>query len=50
VDIALVSLGTKSIDTVLAVAMFTGVALAAAALCYLFGRDQHRKRKARRHR
>ncbi len=48
-DIALVNLGTKSMDTVLAFFMFAGVALAAAALFFLFGRHQHRKRKARKH-
>jgi uncharacterized membrane protein len=49
VDIALVSLGTKTMDTVLAMLMFAGVAVAAGALFFLFGRDQHRKRKARKH-
>jgi hypothetical protein len=48
VDIALVSLGTKSIDSVLAFFMFAGVALAATALFFLFGRHQNRRRKARK--
>jgi hypothetical protein len=48
VDIALVSLGTKSVDSVLAVVMLAGTALAAAALFYLLGRHQQRKRKARK--
>ena len=48
-DIALVSLGTKDMDTVLAMIMFAGVALAAAAVLFLLGRHQHRKRKARKH-
>ena len=47
-DIALVSLGTKSLDSILAWIMFAGVAAAAAALFFLFGRHQNRKRKARR--
>ena len=47
-DIALVNLGTKSLDTVLAMLMFAGVAVAAGALFFLFGRHQHRKRKARK--
>ncbi len=47
-DIALVNLGTKSIDSVLAFFMFAGVAFAAAALFFLFGRHQNRKRKARK--
>lgn len=48
-DVALVSLGTKSMDTVLAMLMLAFVAVAAGALCFLFGRHQHRKRKARKH-
>ena len=47
-DIALVSLGTKSMDTILAVIMFVGVGLAAATLCFLYGRHSHRNRKARK--
>ena len=47
-DIALVSLGTKSMDTVLAWIMFAGVGLAAGALFFLYGRHHHRKRKARK--
>ena len=47
-DIALVSLGTKSMDTILAWIMFGGVAAAAAVLFFLYGRHQHRKRKARK--
>jgi membrane protein DedA with SNARE-associated domain len=49
VDIALVSLGTKNMDTVLAMIMFACVALAAAAVLFLLGRHHHRKRKARKH-
>ena len=48
-DIALVNLGTKSMDTVLAMLMFAFVAVAAGAVCFLLGRHQHRKRKARKH-
>lgn len=47
-DLALVSLGTKSMDSVLAWIMFAGVALAAGALFFLYGRHHHRKRKARK--
>ena len=48
-DIALVSLGTKSMDSVLAWFMFAGVAVAAGTLFFLYGRHHHRKRKARKH-
>ena len=47
-DIALVSLGTKSMDTILAMIMFIGVGLAAATVCFLYGRHHHRRRKARK--
>ena len=47
-DIALVSLGTKNGDDLLAWIMFAGVALAAAAVFFLLGRHHHRKRKARK--
>lgn len=47
-DLALVPFGTKSVDTVLAIVMFAGTGLAAAALFFLMGRHQHRKRKARK--
>lgn len=47
-DIALISLGTKSLDSALAFVMFAGVALAAAAVLFLLGRHSHRKRKARK--
>jgi hypothetical protein len=49
VDIALVQLGTKSVDSVLAAVMFIGTGLAAATLFFFMGRHQHRKRKARKH-
>jgi hypothetical protein len=48
VDIALISLGTKSVDSILAFVMFAGVAIAATAVVFLLGRHQHRKRKARK--
>lgn len=48
-DIALVSLGTKSVDSLLAWIMFAGVAVAATAVCFLLGRHQHQKHKARKH-
>jgi hypothetical protein len=48
-DAALFNLGTKDMDTVLAWIMFAGVALAAAAVCFLYGRHTHRKRKARKY-
>ena len=47
-DVALVQLGTKSVDSILAIVMFTGTALAAAAVFFLLGRHTHRKRKARK--
>jgi membrane protein DedA with SNARE-associated domain len=47
-DAALVNLGTKSMDSVLAWVMFAGVAAAAAAVLFLLGRHGHRKRKARK--
>ncbi|MFI5345031.1 MAG: hypothetical protein ACHQ51_01535 [Elusimicrobiota bacterium] len=47
-DVALIGLGTKDIDTVLAWIMFTGVALAAGLVLYLLGRHHQRKRKAKK--
>ena len=47
-DVALVSLGTKNLDSILAWIMFAGVALAAAAVFFLFGRHLRHKRKARK--
>jgi len=49
VDVALIGLGTKDIDTVLAWIMFSGVALAAGLVLYLLGRHHHRRRKAKKH-
>jgi hypothetical protein len=48
VDLALVPLGTKSVDSVLAIIMFAFTGLAAATVFYLLGRHQHRQRKARK--
>lgn len=48
-DVALIGLGTKDIDTVLAWIMFSGVALAAGLVLYLLGRHHHRRRKAKKH-
>jgi hypothetical protein len=49
VDVALIGLGTKDIDTILAWIMFTGVALAAGLVLYLLGRHHHHRRKAKKH-
>ena len=47
-DIALVGLGTKDVDTILAWIMFAGVALATGAVLYLLGRHNHRQHKAKK--
>jgi hypothetical protein len=47
--IARISLGTKSMDSILAFVMFAGVALTAAAVIFLLGRHHHHGRKARKH-
>lgn len=47
-DLALLPFGTKSLDSILAWIMLAGVAVAAAAVCFLLGRHHHHQRKARR--
>ena len=47
-DVALIGLGTKDIDTVLAWIMFIGVAAGAATVLFLLGRHHHHKRKAKK--
>ena len=48
-DVALIGLGTKDVDSILAWIMFAGVALGAGLVLYLLGRHQHQTQHQPQH-